>query len=194
MNPLRRICVYCGSKPGGPPVYLEAARDLGRRMAERGIGLVYGGAHVGTMGAIADAVLASGGEAIGIIPHGLVALEVAHEGLTELHVVETLHERKAKMVELSDGLITLPGGFGSHDELFEALTWLQLGIHDMPVGLLNVAGYYDGLIAHLRHCEGEGFLPGHVREMLLVDSDPDGLLATMGAWTPPERPTWRSGA
>lgn len=191
---MKRICVYCGSKSGERPAYLDAARDLGRRLAARGIGLVYGGAHVGTMGAIADEVLAAGGEVLGVIPHGLVALEVAHAGLSELFVVETLHERKAKMVELSDGLITLPGGFGSHDELFEALTWLQLGVHDMPVGLLNVRGYYDGLLAHLEHCGREGFLPPHVRSLLLDEADPARLLERMAAWTPPNRPTWRSGA
>lgn len=189
-----RICVYCGSSPGARPVYAEAARALAQALVDRGHGLVYGGANRGLMGIVADEVLAGGQEVIGVIPHGLVELEVAHDGLTEQHVVETLHERKARMVELSDGLLTLPGGHGSHDELFEALTWLQLGIHDMPVGLLNVEGYYDGLLAHLDRCSEEGFIQPVHRDMLLVAESPEALLDRFAAFTPPDRPAWRSGA
>jgi len=189
-----RLCVYCGSSPGARPVYAEAARGMGRALVARGYGMVYGGADRGLMGIVADEVLAGGQEVIGVIPHGLVELEVAHGGLTEQHVVETLHERKARMVELSDGLITLPGGHGSHDELFEALTWLQLGIHDMPVGLLNVEGYYDGLLAHLDRCSEEGFIQPVHRDMLLVAESPEALLDRFATFTPPDRPTWRSGA
>ena len=167
---------------------------MGQALVARGLGLVYGGANRGLMGIVADEVLAGGQEAIGVIPHGLVELEVAHHGLTEQHVVETLHERKALMVELSDGLVTLPGGHGSHDELFEALTWLQLGIHDMPVGLLNVEGYYDGLLAHLDRCSEEGFIQPVHRDMLLVAESPEALLDRFATFTPPDRPTWRSGA
>lgn len=191
---MQRICVYCGSSPGARPIYSEAARALGRALLERDLGLVYGGANRGLMGLVADEVLAGGGEVIGVIPHGLVELEVAHSGLTEQHVVETLHQRKAMMVELSDGLVTLPGGHGSHDELFEALTWLQLGIHDMPVGLVNVDGYYDLLLAHLDRCSGEGFIQPAYREMLLVAPTPEGLLDACADFEPPQRPTWKSRA
>lgn len=191
---MRRICVYCGSSPGARPVYAEAARAMGRALVARGLGLVYGGANRGLMGIVADEVLAGGQEAIGVIPHGLVNLEVAHQGLTEQHVVDTLHERKALMVELSDGLVTLPGGHGSHDELFEALTWLQLGIHDMPVGLLNLEGYYDGLLAHLDRCSEEGFIQPAYRDMLLVADTAEGLLERFDGFTPPDRPAWRGGA
>ena len=191
---MERICVYCGSSPGARPVYAEAARALGRALLDRDLGLVYGGANRGLMGLVADEVLAGGGEVIGVIPHGLVELEVAHSGLTEQHVVQTLHERKALMVELSDGLITLPGGHGSHDELFEALTWLQLGIHDMPVGLVNTEGYYDLLLAHLDRCSVEGFIQPAYREMLLVAPTPERLLDACAEFEPPERPSWSSGA
>ena len=194
MSRLGRMCVYCGSKPGVRGDYLAAARDLARRLHARGCGLVYGGARVGTMGAVADAMLEAGGEVIGVIPHGLVELEVAHEGLTEIVVVDTLHERKARMVELADGFVTLPGGFGSHDELFEALTWLQLGIHDKPVGLLDVAGYWGGLLVHLDRAVQEGFLSPTVRGTLLADEDPERLLDRMEAFEPPDRPPWRRGA
>lgn len=189
---MKRVCVYCGSSVGTRPIYVDAALNLGRVMVERNLGLVYGGSNVGLMGRIADEVLAGGQEAIGVIPHGLVQLEVAHTGLTENHLVETLHERKAKMVELSDGLITMPGGHGSLDELFEALTWLQLGIHDMPVGILNIEGFYDHLIAHLDHASEQGFIKPQYREMLLVEETPEALLDAMSGFVPPaDRPTWR---
>lgn len=191
---MKRICVYCGSSAGARPEYVAAAEDLGRELVARGLGLVYGGANCGCMGAIADAVLAAGGEVVGVIPHGLIELEVAHTGLTELHQVDTLHERKAEMLARCDGLITLPGGHGSHDELFEALTWLQLGIHDKPVGVLNVLGYYDGLLEHLDRTVEEGFMRPVHRSMLLVESDPGRLLERFSEFTPPDRPPWRSGA
>lgn len=167
---------------------------MGQELLERGLGLVYGGANRGLMGVIADTVLAGGGEVLGVIPHGLVELEVAHTGLTEQHVVDSLHERKALMLELCDGLVTLPGGHGSHDELFEALTWMQLGIHDKPIGLVNLEGYYDGLLTHLDHCMAEGFIQPVHRQMLLVADDPAQLLDQFEGYTPPQRPAWRSGA
>jgi len=188
------VCVYCGSSPGARPDYVSAAATLGRALVDRGLGLVYGGANRGTMGAIADTVLAAGGEVVGVIPHGLVNQEVAHRGLTELITVETLHERKARMLELSCALVTMPGGYGTHDELFEALSWLQLGIHEMPVGLLNVRHYFDGLLAHLEHAVAEGFLKPEHHQMLLVESDPEALLDRCRDFVPPERPSWRSGA
>lgn len=191
---MRRLCVYCGSSTGARPVYAQAARELGRALVERDLGLVYGGADCGLMGVIADVVLEGGGEVIGVIPSGLIELEVAHAGLTEQHVVDTLHERKARMLALSDGLVTLPGGHGSHDELFEALTWLQLGIHDLPVGVLNVEGFYDGLLAHLDRCSAEGFIRPVHRDMLLVEETPAALLDTFERFTPPARPPWRPRA
>lgn len=194
MGVLRRVAVYCGSNSGAHPDYVAAAEALGALLVERGLGLVYGGARVGTMGAIADAVLARGGEVIGVIPRGLVDLEVAHQGLSELIVVNTLHERKAQMTAGADASITLPGGFGSHDELFEALTWLQLGVHDSPVGLLNVRGYYDGLVAHLDHAVREGFLRPEVRALLHVEQDAAALLDALAGFTPPPRPAWTRGA
>ena len=191
---MKRICVYCGSSSGARPVFAESAAALGRALAERGLGLVYGGADCGLMGVIADTVLAAGGEVIGVIPHGLLELEAAHPELTELVVVDTLHERKARMLSLCDALVTLPGGHGAHDELFEALTWLQLGIHDKPVGLLNVEGFYDGLVAHLDRASTEGFIRPEHRALLLVDDDPQRLLDRCGRFRPPPRPPWRSGA
>ena len=158
---------------------MDTARALGRTLAGRGIELVYGGAKVGTMGAVADAALDAGGRVLGVIPHALVELEVAHEGLSELHEVADMHERKSLMLELSDGVITLPGGYGSLDELFEALAWLQLGIHSIPIGLLNVRGYYDNLLAHLDHARVEGFLAPDHHGLLLADADAARLLDRM---------------
>ncbi len=194
MARLGRICVYCGSSPGVREEYRRTASALGTILVERGMGLVYGGSNRGLMGTLADAVLGAGGEVIGVIPYGLVHLEAAHRNLTELHRVETLHQRKSQMLSLCDGLITLPGGFGSHDELFEALSWLQLGIHDKPVGLLNVGGYFDGLLDHLDRASAEGFIAPAHRSMLLVDEDPQALLDRFEHFEPPERPPWRSGA
>jgi hypothetical protein len=178
---VERVCVFCGSSPGNRPEYRETAEALGRAFAERGIGLVYGGASVGSMGAIADAVLAGGGQVIGVMPRTLVEREVAHHGLSELHVVESMHDRKALMTQLSDAFVALPGGHGTLDELFEALTWSQLGIHDKPIAILNVAGYWDPLLAMMERASEEGFLRPTDRARLRVVSDLPGLLALFGS-------------
>jgi hypothetical protein len=185
-----RLCVFCGSSPGNGEQYLEAARGLGRALTDRGIGLVYGGASVGCMGALADAVLQRGGEVVGVIPRVLVEREIAHPGLSDLRVVQTLHERKAVMAEMSDGFIALPGGAGTLDELFEAWTWGQLGLHRKPVGLLNVAGYYDTLAAFLDHALAAGFLNAEHRGMLAIESEPQALLTRFAAYQPPTRSKW----
>jgi len=161
-RPLRRLCVFTGSSAGVRPEYREAARDLGRLLAQRGIGLVYGGARVGLMGAVADAALEAGGVVIGVIPQGLVAKEIAHTGLTELRVVASMHERKAMMADLADGFVALPGGWGTLEEFFEVLTWAQLGLHAKPCGLLNVGGYFDGLLKASLAFSIVGFLLGNI--------------------------------
>jgi uncharacterized protein (TIGR00730 family) len=176
---VRRICVYCGSSAGLRPVYAEAARTLGRLLAAQGIELVYGGACRGLMGYLADAVLQAGGRAIGVIPQALVDLEVAHRGLTELRIVKSMHERKALMTDLADAFLILPGAWGTLDELCEAVTWLQLGIHKKPCGLWNVNGYYDPFLAFLRHAVAEGFLKQVYFELLAVSRDIDDLLKIM---------------
>jgi uncharacterized protein (TIGR00730 family) len=173
---MKRICVFCGSNPGNDPVYIEEAIRLGRLLARRGLGLVYGGASVGIMGTLADAVLDAGGEVIGVIPSPLLAREVGHMGLTELRVVNSMHERKAVMAELSDGFIAIPGGLGTLDEFFEVLTWAVIGIHTKPCGLLNTNHYYDKLLEFLDFSAEKGFiLPNH-RALILVDGDPTTLL------------------
>jgi uncharacterized protein (TIGR00730 family) len=182
---MNRICVFCGSSPGARPEYLQAAAQLGQALASKSIGLVYGGAKVGAMGQIANAALASGGEVIGVIPEQLVEKEVAFTDLANLHVVGSMHERKALMVELSDGFIALPGGFGTFEEFFEVLTWAQLGLHRKPCGFLNVCGYFDQLIAFLDHAVDQQFLRTEYRAMVLVDEDPEGLLAQFAAYQPP---------
>jgi uncharacterized protein (TIGR00730 family) len=187
---MKRVCVYCGSNPGARPDYAEAATALARTLAERGVGLVYGGANVGVMGVIASAVLEAGGEAIGVLPRKLRAKELAHSGLTELHMVDSMHERKALMVELADGFVALPGGTGTLDELFETMTWSQLGLHNKPMGLLNVSGYYDHLLAFLDHVVGERFLRGEHRDMLLVANEPGALLDAMANYVPPKIDKW----
>lgn len=176
---MKAVCVYCGSSQGRLPVYADAARALGRALVARDLGLVYGGASIGLMGAVANTVLQQGGRAVGVIPQALARKEVAHTTLTELHVTQSMHERKTLMAELSDGFIALPGGIGTFEELFEIWTWAQLGIHAKPVGLLNVAGYYDALIAFLDHATHEQFLKPAQRALLIVDADPDALLARM---------------
>lgn len=181
---MKRIAVYCGSATPADPVYIESARMVGRTLAGRGIGLVYGGGRLGLMGAVADAVLESGGEAIGVIPQALVNAEVAHRGLTELHVVDTMHERKARFTELSDGFLTIPGGTGTMDELWEAMSWAQLGYHAKPVGLLNVAGFYDGLIEFVGKMGEVGFMRPQHQNILLADDDLDRLLARMADFEP----------
>jgi uncharacterized protein (TIGR00730 family) len=190
MAALKCLGVYCGSNAGHRSAYADMARTLGTLLAEEGIGLVYGGGRVGLMGIIADAVLEAGGEAIGVIPYSLAQREVAHEGLTELRLVDSMHERKALMAELADAFVAMPGGLGTLEELAEALTWSQLGIHQKPCGLLNVAGYYDGLIAFFDHAESEGFVRSQHRELLLVDDQPHALLARLRAFEPTETTRW----
>jgi uncharacterized protein (TIGR00730 family) len=183
---VKRLAVYCGSATPADPVYIEAARAVGRSLAERGIGVVYGGGRLGLMGAVADSALDAGGEVIGIIPQALVNAEVAHRGLTELHVVDTMHQRKQAFTDLSDGFVNLPGGTGTMDELWEALSWAQIGYHAKPVGLLNVAGYYDHLIAFYAKMGEVGFLRPQHQGILIVDDALDGLLAKMAAHVPIE--------
>jgi|SRR5580658_9551431 uncharacterized protein (TIGR00730 family) len=173
---MKRVLVFCGSSPGARPEYVAGAEELGRLLAERELELVYGGASVGLMGALADSVLGAGGTVIGVIPTRLVELEVAHAGLTKLHVVETMHERKALMAELSDGVIAMPGGTGTLDELFELFTWRQLGLHRKPIGLLDVADYWRPLLAFLKHAVNERFLREALFETLLVERDAESLL------------------
>lgn len=173
---MKRVCVFCGSNAGIRAEYGLAAQGLATVLVRRGLGLVYGGGNVGLMGVLADSMLQAGGEVIGVIPQSLVAKEVAHRGVTELRIVDTMHQRKALMNELSDAFIALPGGFGTLDEFFEILTWSQLGIHGKPSGLLNVSGYYDSLLAMLDHAVTEGLLrPAH-RELVIADTDADSLV------------------
>ena len=190
---MKRLAIYCGSATPADPFYLELARDVGRTLAGRGIGVVYGGGRLGLMGAIADAALAAGGEVIGVIPQALVDAEVAHRGLTELHVVPGMHQRKQLFTDLSDGFITLPGGTGTMDELWEALSWAQLGYHADPVGLLNARGYYDHLVAFWSQMADVGFLRAQHRELLIVDATLDGLLVRMANHVP-TRPIVRMAA
>lgn len=187
---MKRIVVYCGSGIGNDDAYREQAMLLGATLAKKGIGLIYGGARIGLMGAVADGALSQGGEVIGIIPHFLQQKELAHAGLTELILTDTMHERKAKMNELCDGVIALPGGFGTMEELFEMLTWGQLGLHHKPIGLLNVAGFYDTLIALAQHMTGEGFLSVANRDMLLYSNDIELLLDKMEKFVPLAGPKW----
>jgi uncharacterized protein (TIGR00730 family) len=178
---MRSVCVFCGSSAGAAPVYAEAARRLGQALAARGLELVFGAGHVGLMGALADAVLAAGGRAVGVIPQALVDKELAHGGLTELVVVDTMHQRKALMADRADAFAALPGGFGTADELFEILTWSQLGLHGKPVGLLNVAGFFDPLLSWLDRAVVDRFLRPEHRELLRVAGAPDELLAALQA-------------
>jgi uncharacterized protein (TIGR00730 family) len=187
---MKRICVFCGSNMGARDVYRDAARALGNELARRGIGLVYGGSNIGLMGIVADAVLDAGGEAIGVMPKHLAAREIAHTHLTELRVVGTMHERKAMMADLADGFIALPGGFGTYDEFCEVVTWAQLGLHQKPCALLNVAGYYDAMIAMFDHATHEGFVRATHRAMLLIASEPEPLLDQMQAYRAPTAPKW----
>jgi uncharacterized protein (TIGR00730 family) len=187
---MNRVCVYCGSSPGLSPRYREVARDLGYELADRGLGLVYGGASVGVMGAVADAALERGGEVIGVIPQSLAVKEVAHEGLADLIVVGSMHERKALMAELSNGFVALPGGWGTLEEIFEMLTWAQLGLHRKPCGLLNVAGYYDHLFAFLETAFGERFVRDEFRPMLIMDDVPARLLDRFMEYRAPHVRKW----
>ncbi|MDO6415965.1 TIGR00730 family Rossman fold protein [Sphingomonas sp. BIUV-7] len=181
---MKRLAIYCGSATPADPRFIDNARDVGRTLAERGIGVVYGGGRLGLMGAIADSALAAGGAVIGVIPKALVDAEVAHRGLTELHVVETMHERKQAFTDLSDGFVTLPGGTGTMDELWEALSWAQIGYHAKPVGLLNVAGFYDGLLSFVATMAEAGFLRPQHRDILIASDSLDDLLGKMAAHVP----------
>ena len=173
---LNALCVFCGSMPGAQADYVEAARELGRLLARRGIELIYGGGHVGLMGALADAALAAGGRVVGIIPEHLMKPEVAHQQLTELRVVDSMHTRKRLMAERADAFVVLPGGYGTFEEMFEMITWLQLQIHAKPVGALNVAGFFDPLLAFLRHAAGEGFIRPQHWDLLIVEANASVLL------------------
>jgi uncharacterized protein (TIGR00730 family) len=181
---LRRICVFCGSSVGERPAYAVAARELGRTLAERGLGVVFGGGKVGLMGVLADAALAAGGEVIGVIPDALVAREIGHTGLTKLHVVRSMHERKTLMADLASAFIALPGGYGTFEEFFEAVTWTQLGIHQKPCGLLNVDGYYDALIELLERAVTDGFIREANRGLVLDAPDIPTLIAKLEAFHP----------
>jgi uncharacterized protein (TIGR00730 family) len=181
---VRRLCVFCGSSPGARPAYGEAAEELGRLLVAEGIGLVYGGGKVGLMGRLADAVLAEGGEAIGVLPEALVAKEIGHPGLEDLRVVGSMHERKALMADLSDGFVALPGGLGTVEELFEVYTWSQLGLHRKPCALLDVDGYYEGVATWLTHAVEERFLREDHREMLIVEHEPRTLIERLRRFEP----------
>ncbi|CAN5270051.1 TIGR00730 family Rossman fold protein [soil metagenome] len=187
---MQSICIFCGSSFGTDPAYEDAARDTGKILAEAGITLVYGGGNVGLMGAIADAALDAGGEVIGVIPRALMEREIGHPGLTELHVVGSMHERKAKMAALSNGFVALPGGTGTLEELFEVLTWAQLGEHHKPCGLLDFAGYYEPLLAVFDHMVERGFLKEQHRKMLLVEREPAALLERFARYEPPRVAKW----
>jgi hypothetical protein len=182
---MKRISVFCGSSPGGSPVYAEAARALGRTLLGRGIGLVYGGGRVGLMYEVARLVHESGGEVIGVIPRGMVDRELAYAALPDLRIVESMHERKALMAGLSDGFVALPGGLGTMEEFFEILTWGQLGIHGKPCGLLNVAGYFDPILSFLDKAESQKFLQPEHRAMVIVDESPVRLLDRFASYQPP---------
>jgi uncharacterized protein (TIGR00730 family) len=187
---MKKLCVFCGSSAGAHPAYVEAAAGLGRALTRRGIVLVYGGGNIGLMGAIADAVMAAGGEAIGVIPEALLRKEHGHRGITELRVVKSMHERKAMMADLAEGFIAMPGGYGTIEEYCEVLTWTQLGYHRKPCGLLNVSGFYDGMLAFFDHAATERFVRDEHRELVLAESDPERLLDRMAAWQPPAVQKW----
>jgi len=187
---MKSVCVFTGSNGGARTEYAQAARDMGRVLAERGWRLVYGGGCVGLMGVLAEELLAAGGEVIGVIPESLVAKEVAHHGVTELKVVKTMHERKALMADLSDGFVAMPGGFGTLDEFFEIVTWAQLGLHRKPCGLLNVHGYFDALLGFLAHAVQEGFVRREHHAMIIVADSPKALLDRMEKHQPPSVEKW----
>jgi uncharacterized protein (TIGR00730 family) len=188
---MNRLCVYCGSSTGSSEAYVNAARELAQLLVSNGTELVYGGSSKGTMGVLADAVLAGGGKVSGVIPQALVDKEVAHDGLTELHVVSSMHERKSLMAVLSDGFVAMPGGFGTLEEIVEVLTWGQLNFHTKPCGFLNVDGYFDHLLAYFDHANREGFLRTEHREMLLVANTPAELLGLYEHYEPPAIKKWR---
>jgi uncharacterized protein (TIGR00730 family) len=185
---VKRVCVFCGSAAGARADYATAARDLAQALARRGLGLVYGGGSIGLMGALADAALAAGVEVIGVIPRPLASRELLHTGLTELRLVDSMHERKATMAALADAFVALPGGLGTLEELLEVLTWAQLGIHRKPIAVLNVAGYWDGLLALLDHATTERFVRREYVDLLLWATTPSALLDRLAAWRPPSLP------
>ena len=187
---MRRVCVFCGSSVGNKPVYQDAARAMGRLLAERGIGLVYGGGAVGLMGVIADAALAAGGSVIGVIPQALFDREIGHGGVTDLRIVDSMHTRKAMMADLSDAFIAMPGGVGTFEEFFEAITWTQLGLHRKPCGLLNVDGFYTPLALFIDQAVSEGFIKPVHRTAIIVDSDPARLLDSLATIDLPDVPKW----
>ncbi len=187
---MRRLCVFCGSSVGARPSYVEAARRVGTLLASRKIGLVYGGGNIGLMGEVADATLAAGGEAIGVIPEALVARELAHRGLTDLRIVPSMHERKSLMADLSDGFMALPGGFGTFEEFCEAVTWTQLGLHAKPCGLLNVGGYYDPLLGLFDAGVRERFIRPENRAIVLAHTEPEALIDALLVSRPVMTPRW----
>jgi len=187
---MKRLCVFCGSSVGSNPAYVEAATTMGTLLANRGIGLVYGGGNVGLMGVIADAALAAGGEVIGVIPQALADREVAHHGVTDLRVVDSMHTRKAMMADLSDAFMAMPGGVGTFEEFFEAITWTQLGLHRKACGLLNVAGFYTPLALFIDQAVTDGFIKPVHRAAILVDDDPARLLDSLTTIEVPDVPKW----
>jgi uncharacterized protein (TIGR00730 family) len=187
---MKRICVYCGSSLGNQPLYREAALAMGAVLASRKIGLVYGGGNVGLMGVVADAVLAGGGEVIGVIPQSLADREIAHSGVSDLRIVDSMHTRKALMADLSDAFIAMPGGFGTFEEIFEAVTWTQLGVHRKPCGLLNVGGFYTPLALFIDQAVSEGFIKPVQRESIVVDDDPERLVNALAEVELPDVPKW----
>lgn len=187
---ITRLCVYCASNDGAHPAYADAARHLGRTLAERGIHLVYGGGRTGLMGAIADAALAAGGEVTGVMPHALVEREVAHTGLTALHVVDSMHTRKAMLADMADAFVALPGGIGTLEEFFETWTWAQLGVHRKPVGLLDVQGFWQPLVSLIEHLTTEQFLRGTPRDWLVVRDDVNAMLDALHAFDAPAVRRW----
>lgn len=187
---MNKITVYCGSNNGANPVFRQMAVSMGKVLAQNNIDLVYGGARVGLMGAVADGVLSEGGKVYGVIPRFLQEKELEHKDITENYIVETMHERKAKMSELCDGFIALPGGFGTLEELFEMLTWAQLGLHKKPIGLLNINGYYDKLIAFVEDSISGGFVKEEYRELLIVGDEPAKLIKLMNEYNPPKNDKW----
>ena len=187
---IQRICVFCGSNTGSDPIYLEAARSLGELLAREGIALVYGGGSVGLMGELADSVLRAGGRVIGVIPHALWAREVGHRGLTDLHIVDTMHERKAMMADLADAFIAMPGGLGTLEEIFEIWTWAQLGLHAKPLGFLDTNGFWSPLMHFLDRAVRERFLKDAHRSIAMIDSDAGVLLQRFEAWRPPKVEKW----
>ena len=187
---MKRVCVFCGSSVGVKSAYAEAAREMGRLIASRGIGLVYGGGNVGLMGVIGDAALEAGGEVIGVIPRALSDREIAHTGLTELHIVDSMHARKAMMAELSDAFIAMPGGVGTFEEFFEAVTWTQLGLHRKPCGLLNVDGFYTPLMQFINQAVADGFIRAVHRKVIVDDDDPARLHEALSTVDLPDVPKW----